>query len=120
MNLQSPYNPLHIMLAVDGSEHAYAAIELIRELPLPVGSQIAVVAALIPRDAANHAVLQEVLDQSCSLLQKEGVEVYSELLVGYPGEMLSDYAEKNEPDLIALGAKGLRATLGILLGGIAQ
>jgi len=120
MDRQSSYKPMRILLAIDGSEHAYAAVEFIRELPLPTGSEISVTAVLIPRDAANHAGLQAVLDQSQAMLKKDGVEVKTELLVGYPSEMLSEFADQYQPDLIALGAKGLRATLGILLGGVAQ
>jgi nucleotide-binding universal stress UspA family protein len=30
------------------------------------------------------------------------------------------FAEENQPDLIVMGARGLRSTLGILLGGVAQ
>lgn len=122
MNHPSSTKPIRILLAVDGSEHAYAAVELIRNLPMPVGSEITLVAVLVPRDAANHAGLQAVLEQSQSTLKlkKDGVVVKTELLVGYPGEMLSEFADQYQPDLIALGAKGLRATLGILLGGVAQ
>lgn len=120
MNHPSSTKPIRILLAVDGSEHAYAAVELIRDLPMPAGSEIALIAVLIPRDAANHAGLQAVLEQSQSTLKKGGVEIKTELLVGYPGEMLSEFADQYQPDLIALGAKGLRATLGILLGGVAQ
>ncbi|MCK7471828.1 MAG: universal stress protein [Desulfomicrobium escambiense] len=35
-------------------------------------------------------------------------------------ETILNYTEKLDPDLLVLGAKGLRATLGILLGGVAQ
>ena len=44
----------------------------------------------------------------------------AELLTGYPAEQISEYAAKFIPDLIVLGAKGRRATLGILLGGVVQ
>jgi nucleotide-binding universal stress UspA family protein len=46
--------------------------------------------------------------------------VTTELLYGHPAAALTRYADEHPPDLIVLGAKGLRATLGILLGGIAQ
>jgi nucleotide-binding universal stress UspA family protein len=37
-----------------------------------------------------------------------------------PASTINDYARHINPDLIIMGAKGLRATLGILLGGVAQ
>ena len=42
------------------------------------------------------------------------------LLYGHPAQALAEFAGEHEPDLIVMGAKGLRATLGILLGGVAQ
>jgi nucleotide-binding universal stress UspA family protein len=42
------------------------------------------------------------------------------LLHGHPAASLIEFADDYEPSLIVLGAKGLRATLGILLGGVAQ
>jgi nucleotide-binding universal stress UspA family protein len=48
------------------------------------------------------------------------LNVESELVLGYPAEKLVEYSEQHLLDLIVVGAKGLRATLGILLGGVAQ
>jgi nucleotide-binding universal stress UspA family protein len=41
-------------------------------------------------------------------------------VLGYPAEKIIETAKQMKPDLILIGAKGLRATLGILLGGVAQ
>jgi nucleotide-binding universal stress UspA family protein len=46
--------------------------------------------------------------------------ISSHLLTGYPAEQIVSFAKENKPDLLVLGARGLRATLGILLGGVAQ
>jgi len=90
------------------------------DLPLPPGSLVKALAVLVPRDASNHAMLETALQQTVAIFDEKNVDCDAELLTGYPAESLADYADQFQPDLIALGAKGLRATLGILLGGVVQ
>jgi nucleotide-binding universal stress UspA family protein len=109
------------MLAVDGSEHAWAAVDLLRALPLPAETSIDALAVLIPREASLKSwALMHVLETTEALFQDKGMNVVTKLLTGYPAEELTNFANQHKPDLIALGAKGLRATIGILLGGVAQ
>jgi nucleotide-binding universal stress UspA family protein len=111
---------MNVILAVDGSEHSAAAARLLRDLPLPRGSAINILAVLIPRNASDHANLEQALADSKEILGEVKATVKTELLTGYPAEQISEYAAENVPDLIVLGAKGRRATLGILLGGVVQ
>jgi nucleotide-binding universal stress UspA family protein len=120
MATQRAVRDLDIVLAVDGSEHSKAATQLLCDLPLSAGSSITALAVLVPRDASGHADLEFALEETCQRLQGEGIAVSTSLLTGYPAEALSQYADEHRPDLIVLGAKGLRATLGILLGGVVQ
>jgi len=120
MDAQMAPKIMKILLAVDGSEHSHAAARLVRDLPLPSGSAVRVIAVLMPRDASNAAVLESVLQDVEQMLAGTASDVRSELLTGYPAEQISEYAEGYNPDLIVLGAKGRRATLGILLGGVVQ
>jgi nucleotide-binding universal stress UspA family protein len=53
-------------------------------------------------------------------LQEKGLSTSTEMQLGYPAEKVIELAEQLHPDLIVMGANGLRATLGILLGGVAQ
>jgi len=111
---------MNIILAVDGSEHSIAAANLLNDLPLPQESSITILAVLVPRDASNHAGLEQALEDTKGLLKDGKLTVKAELLTGYPAEQISEYAAQYIPDLIVLGAKGRRATLGILLGGVVQ
>jgi nucleotide-binding universal stress UspA family protein len=113
-------SPMKILLADDGSQHSLAAVALIRDLPMQAESLVTALGVLPTREAANHMVLESALAQTQSLLQEAGVRVVTEMLLGYPAEVITEYAEQYNPDLIVMGAKGLRATLGILLGGVAQ
>ena len=112
--------PKNILLAVDGSEHAYAASELIIRLPLTANCTIHTISVLIPRLAQLSATLTQVLKHTEQTLHQSQASVHSQLLTGDPGEIINTYAEEQRPDLTVIGAKGLRATLGILLGGVAQ
>jgi nucleotide-binding universal stress UspA family protein len=112
--------PYRVIAAVDGSEHSRAALGLLHDLPLPEGSQITLLAVILPRNASDYALLEGVLTHAREFLESPGLEVQAELLTGYPGEQLQTYGEISRPDLMILGAKGLRSTFGILLGGVAQ
>ena len=111
---------MNLILAVDGSEHSAAAARLVRDLPLPRESSITVLAVLMPRNASEHAALEKALADTKEILGEIKPSVKTELLTGYPAEQISEYAAEHVPDLIVLGAKGRRATLGILLGGVVQ
>ena len=118
-NIQFP--PIHqIILAIDGSDHAAAAVELVQNLPIPKECKITVLTVLIPRNAQYHATLSNLLEQTRILLKMGGRDVETVLLTGYPGEQIIKYAVEHKPDLIILGAKGLRGTIRIFLGGVAQ
>lgn len=120
MTLHRAIRDMQVMLAVDGSDHSQAAMQLLYDLPLTAGSSITALAVLMPRDASGHADLEAALEETRLHLLDRHARVSAELLTGYPAEALSQYADEHQPDLIVLGAKGLRATLGILLGGVVQ
>lgn len=109
-----------ILLANDGSEHVKAAINLICDLPLAASSKVIQIGVLLPRESSNHSILENILEQSKQVLNNHNIEVESNLILGYPQEVLVDEAADIKPDLMIIGAKGLRSTLGILLGGVAQ
>ena len=112
--------PMKILLAVDGSEHSQAATSLLCDFLLPSKSLITLVSVLAPLRAYQQAELEYALEQSRSRLQSANLEVTPELLKGNPALRIVEFADQQKSDLIVLGAKGLRATLGILLGGVAQ
>jgi nucleotide-binding universal stress UspA family protein len=119
--MNSPLSTRDLVLAVDGSEHANAATRFVKDLPLKEDCQISVISVLIPRNAQYHVFLEEVLARTkASLEETFSREVHTKLLTGYPAEQIVAYTEEHKPDLVAMGATGLRSTLGILLGGVAQ
>jgi nucleotide-binding universal stress UspA family protein len=120
MSQEFKKEPCHVLLAIDGSEHAYAAAAFLLNLPLPQSCSIRALGVFQPRDAGNLHLLYEPLDKIEKDFQARGIKISTELLAGSPAEKIIETAQANPTDLIVLGAKGLRATLGILLGGVAQ
>jgi len=119
--MNSPTSTQHILLAVDGSEHAYAATQLVRSLPLPTDCRISVITVLIPRYAQQFSILEQVLAQTKSLLAEQLPNpIHTELITGDPAEEIAAYAEGHSANLLVMGALGLRSALGISLGGVAQ
>lgn len=110
----------NILLADDGSEHSKAAVQLLCDLPLADDSKIKTLRVFTPADTANVWLLERALKETETALRENGKEVVSELILGHPAEMIVKTAEKDNVSMIVIGAKGLRATLGILLGGVVQ
>ena len=113
-------SPITIQLAVDGSEYSIAAIHLIGNLPLPPGSQVTALGVLTPRRSPGRVALMAVLEDVKMHLQAKGIHVFTGLLNGQAAAALIDFANEHRPDLMVVGARDLHATLGILLGGVAQ
>lgn len=110
----------NILLADDGSAHSRAAVKLICDLQLADDSQIKALRVFTPSDTANVWLLEKSLHETEKALCDDGKIVKSELILGHPAEMILKTAEKDNANMIVIGAKGLRATLGILLGGVVQ
>jgi nucleotide-binding universal stress UspA family protein len=118
---QAPIRPIQILFASDGSEHAMAAVKLLNDLPLPPESQITILSVLLPREGCTFFGLHEaMLKKTQASIKTNGVQVVVELQTGYPAEKVIEHTQTNPVDLVVMGAKGLRHTLGILLGGVAQ
>lgn len=114
------HRPLHVLLATDGSQNAKAAAGLVRDLPLPAESRITIVAVLTVRHTTSRATLLAALDETAHVFSGKDLVVNTGLLHGHPAQEITRHAEEINPDMIVVGATGLRATMGILLGGVAQ
>lgn len=109
-----------ILLGDDHSEHALAAVQLLEDLPLAPGTEVTVFRAFYPNQSTDLMLMEDALNQTCNRLRTKGLHAEVKLELGSPTEMFLKYAETYAPNLIIIGAKGLRATRGILMGGVAQ
>ena len=117
--------PFQVLLAYDGSPHARAAAELLVDLahskPACLEDCHMTVMAVMPTQyITGHEQLQAALKQAADVLRASGLQVTHEMKAGNPAASINRMADEIQADLVVLGAKGLRATLGILLGGVAQ
>jgi len=116
----SPKKRLNILFADDGSQHAQAAVELIRSLPLLPYSRILVLHAFNSGQIPHISEYEQSIARTSDQFRSEGFRVETELKLSSPVDLILERAEQKKADLIVLGAKGLRSTVGILLGGVAQ
>ena len=111
---------INILLAYDGSWHAHAAVNLLSSLDLGSRSTVTCLAVMGTQNISAHEALQNSLNDAGERLKESGVQVTTVLKAGNPAASINDWADLHDVDLTVIGAKGLRATLGILLGGVAQ
>ncbi len=120
MNSTVQHFPSHIVLGIDGSEACLAGITMLKDLPCFTTSRIRAVSVIGSKSPAERARMDKALQLAESLLGSGCATITTELMEGHPAETLVRLANEQNADLIVLGATGLRATLGILLGGVAQ
>jgi nucleotide-binding universal stress UspA family protein len=111
---------MNILLADDGSEHAQSAVAMLSAFLLPPRTRVHAVRVFPSQQIDSLGAFERALDRTRTRLEENGFTVNAEVLLGLPAEKILEIAETDHPNLIVLGAKGLRATLGILLGGVAQ
>jgi nucleotide-binding universal stress UspA family protein len=116
----TPKKRLNILFADDGSQHAQSAVELLKDIPLPPNSRISVLQAFHSGQIPHITEYERSLERTKEQLSSRGFRVETELKLGSAAEMILEKAGEKKPDLIVVGAKGLRSTAGILLGGVAQ
>jgi nucleotide-binding universal stress UspA family protein len=116
---------LSYLLAYDGSDHAKAAISLLLDLPQKSGvpperCSVSLISVLPTQWIEGHENIQQELLEEKQKFRELGFEVETILKAGNPAATINAHAEETQADLVIIGAKGRRATLGILLGGVAQ
>lgn len=116
----SSLQPFQIQLAIDGSEYSTAAVHLLSDLPFPFGASITLLGVVTPGWPPDESMLIEAMEAAKKILEKDGIEIQTVLLFGHAAKQLIEYGHEHRPDLMVIGAKGLYATLKILLGGIAH
>jgi nucleotide-binding universal stress UspA family protein len=116
----TPKRRLNILLADDGSQHAQAAVEWLQDIPLPPKSRIFVFRAFHSGQIPWVSEFEKSLERTKIQLSSLGYQVETELQMGPAAEKIIEIAAARKADLIVLGAKGLRSTMSILLGGVAQ
>jgi len=124
---------MKILLAVDGSEHSYRAVDFVANAGwLQAGSELVVFTAVapLPRRVENMAdpelvqrnyltEAQEILAPARQRLSTIGMPVRYDWAVGPPAEAIARTAEKLQPYLIVMGSHGQGALANLVVGSVA-
>jgi nucleotide-binding universal stress UspA family protein len=116
----APKKRLNILLADDGSQHARSAVELVENIPKQLRGRVLILRAFDSGQMSALSEIEKALEVTASQLAARGFKVEKDIQLSSPIELILTKAEVKKPDLIVMGAKGLHATIGILLGGVAQ
>jgi nucleotide-binding universal stress UspA family protein len=127
---------MRILLAIDGSEPAGAAVREVRNRSWPPGSRVRVLAVarpLIPpgelalAGAAYDQMTREMVEETRKVaarasdaLQRSGLTVETVVREGDPRTEIVAEAEKLQADLIVLGSKGRTGVARWLMGSVAE
>ncbi len=112
------------LVAVDGSEGAQRAVEAAAALSWPAGSEFRVLTVLrepsgMPQTAAAVRARGEIIVEAARRqLHEAGRAASSAILSGVPTQVILDTARAWEADVVVMGARGLGAVRGALLGSV--
>jgi nucleotide-binding universal stress UspA family protein len=115
-----------VLVATDGSKSAERAVVAAAELPWPEGSEVRVVSVLDPIEgmpetiAALRARSEKVLADARVRAEKGGRPASSALLIGRPARAILDAASDWGAGVIVVGARGLGAVRGLLVGSVSS
>jgi len=108
---------MRILYATDGSEGALAAARLLRGLDLKGGDEIVL---LTVAGSGEEAEGQYRLERTAAALQSSPARLSQAMDCGTAAEVVLRRTEELNPDLIALGSRGLNAVARFLLGSVAE
>lgn len=118
-------SPVHLVIGVDGSPDADAAIRTVTERVWPQGSEAHVIAVLdqamataVELDERGHAGTHKVVETAAEKLRAAGLAVSPIVKEGDPKQVLIEEAEHWGADCIFVGARGLRRLERFLLGSV--
>ena len=128
---------VRLLIGVDGSPDAAAAVHAVATRTWPVGSAVRLVTALDTRlrtalafqrlpgqtgtersDTDESGWMAETLDAIAAPLNERGLAVSSIITAGDPKQVLLDEAEDWEADALFVGARGLSRVERFLLGSV--
>ncbi|MDD2463555.1 MAG: universal stress protein [Desulfobulbus sp.] len=118
-----------IMVGIDGSRYSMEAGQRALELALAFGGEVHALTVLdIPMERSFlYGVLESARQDSFPPLEtligqgeRFGIKVTKDIVHGSPSEIIVQYSEKHDIDLIVLGTYGRSAMAKILLGSVVE
>lgn len=131
--VEEPETPLRLIIGIDGSAGATAAVEAVAERNWSAGTEVRLINAswnlpLIGQEDAAAALaewvaeakkqLEEKMDEATEKLQARGLQVSNVIKQEDPKHLLCNEAEKWGADCIFVGAQGISKIERLLLGSV--
>jgi nucleotide-binding universal stress UspA family protein len=92
-------------------------VRVVEPFTLPSSSEFDMTPQAVDRiETDQRSLAEEYVRQTVERFDKDSIEVRSEILYGFPADVLADYAGKNSVDLIVLATHG-RSGIGRWLWG---
>jgi nucleotide-binding universal stress UspA family protein len=123
----------HILLGVDGSEHALHAAkkagDLARNMKTKILRIVVAFEAIPPylgepnmqtAISARMVEAEKILEKARGVIGEIPGEIHTEILEGSPAEKILGVAKTRDVDLIVMGSRGLGRLAGALLGSQSQ
>jgi nucleotide-binding universal stress UspA family protein len=121
--------PIRLVVGVDGSADADAAVQAVAEREWSAGSEVRVIVVIDEAmataaewtdadDAGAHARVDQLVEAAAEKLRVTGLVVSSLVKEGDPKRVLVEEAEAWGADCIFVGARGLRRLERFLLGSV--
>ncbi|MBM4762991.1 universal stress protein [Bacillus sp. B15-48] len=122
----------NIMLAYDGSEHAFRAAEKVASLAKNMEESEITIVYVIDSAASKGDVLhypsKELIQETRKrrlkkvedFLEQQGIIYKHEILYGEAPEKIVRYANSHDFDLVAVGSRGLNALQEMVLGSVSH
>ena len=123
----------HILLGVDGSEHALHAAKTAADVARSMNSEtlrIVVAFEAVPpylgepnlqaAITARMKAAEKILEKALEAVGEIPGEIHTEILEGSPAEAILDVANTRKSGLIVMGSRGLGRLRGALLGSQSQ
>jgi len=107
--------PVRILVTIDGSQEAWAAVKLIARLPLPAMAPI----TLLQLPTSTDGCSWPVFDEAKTLLATHPIERRA-AEPGHIADQILMGARAMAADLVVLGARGMTAGSGVLHGSVAD
>jgi nucleotide-binding universal stress UspA family protein len=117
---------MRILLATDGSNEARAAAEWLRDFPLPADTSVLVVTVMhpgaVPAEVKSslEADAYEVVETARRIVAERFPNAEGKVLPGDPRTTILQLADEWRADVVAMGARGLGAFAGMVLGSVSS
>jgi len=129
---------MKIIVGVDDSPHAHAALEFVRGMKWPAGTRVVVVSAVRPAIAAYSEVhvpaslqTERVMEDQIRMHEEQvlraegtlrdgGFATEGRVVQGDPREVLVEVARTENADLLVVGSHGRTGLAKLLMGSVAS